>query len=91
MKILTALCQVYIIIPINEGPGNKRGCFKHPPLWGPGGEVDYKKLCSPFTKVVHACFNGMVNLMLIFLRCRHFHIKIVVLTDNFYTTGFLST
>ena len=30
-NILTALCRVYIIIPINVGLRFKRGCFQHPP------------------------------------------------------------
>ena len=30
-NILTALCRVYIIIPRNVGPRNKRECFQHPP------------------------------------------------------------
>ena len=33
LNILTALYRVYIIIPINVGPRNKRGSFQHPPIF----------------------------------------------------------
>ena len=32
-NIITALCLVYIIIPINVGPRINRGCFKYPPIF----------------------------------------------------------